>query len=125
MDELLNTKNPDGQYGTEALEAVGDAALAIYDLVDAVYLDDGVLNASDLVDAALIGPKVVSAVTTAIESGSMVGKEATDLSEAEKARLQLKYGDRIQNPGFNKIFKGVLQIVDGASELIGEGNPPA
>ena len=114
MDELLNLNN-DGQYGTDGLEAAGDAALAIYSLIDAVYLDDRRLDGSDLIDAALIGPKVVAAVTTAIEKGDMLGKEVTDLSENEKARLREKYGDMI--------FKGVLEIIDGASEVLNSGNP--
>lgn len=126
MNKILapNIAN-DGKYGTEAIEAVGDAAEAVYQLVEATYLDDRQITIDDAIDAALIGPKVVRSIQTAITKGSAIGDEVTDLSENEKARLRTKYGAKLENPSFNKIFNGLLELIDGASELANPDNPVA
>ena len=124
MKDLLSPNvSPDGKYGTEALEAVGDASVAIYDLVAAAYLDDRRVTIDDAIDAALLGPKVLNTVQAAIAQGQMIGKEVTDLSEGEKERLRDKYGSKLNSPAFNKIFNGLLEVIDGASELANADNP--
>ena len=108
---------PNGQYGIDALESVFETGNAIFDGYAAVYADDGKINADDLPDAFRIGPPLYAAVSKLASKASMLDEQVTDLSEGEKARLVDIAGDRIESPGYRKIIRGLLEVVDGASEI--------
>ena len=111
------------RYDTDALEAAIDMANDTYDLVDNVYLDDKKVNAADLPDIVVGGPRLISSAQRAITKAGELADEVFDLSEAEKARLRERAGKRLNDPSYAKIFAGSLEIIDGVAEKLNAGNP--
>ena len=112
-----------GQYGIEGLTSAIDAANSVYDLVDVVYLDDKKFTSDDLIDLVGQGPTTIQKIVKAANLAKQFDEEITDLSEAEKEALQAKAGEWLKSPGYQKILKGVLEMVDGISELQNPNNP--
>jgi len=112
-----------GQYGITSLKNLANAANSLYDLFDAIYLDDRKLGPDDLADAFRLGPAVLNSVMAAANTANQLDEELTDLSEAEKAELAALAGARLKRPGYVKIVKGLLELTDGVSELLNAENP--
>lgn len=113
----------DGKFGIDSIRNGINAANSVYDLFEAVYLDDKKFSNDDIFDLIGKGPAVVQAVIKAAGTAKDIGKEALDLSEAEKAQIMQLSGSRINKPGYVKILRGVLDIVDGVGELKNPDNP--
>lgn len=113
----------DGRFGIESTLAGVKAANDMYDLFEAVYLDDKKLGSDDLNDAIVYGPRAAQSVIAAANGGKLIGKELTDLSENEKSRIIAVAGERVNKPGYIKILKGVLEMTDGVAELVKPENP--
>lgn len=120
---FTNAIQTDGIYGINTLLAVTRAANKTYDLYDRVIMDDGKVTIEDATDALLLGPDIFREVQLIVSKRAEIGKEITDLSENEKARLKAAAGERLNNSGYLKIFDGILQIIDGVSELANGANP--
>lgn len=120
--EVLLT-NQDGKYGTEAWEKSLTAANGAYHLFELIYLDDRKLTGEDTIDLINVGPKFVTSVVEAAKVANQLDEEASDFSEAEKAKLLTLAGVNIQKPGYQKILKGILEIVDGIAEIGNPDNP--
>jgi len=116
---------PNGQYGIESLEKVVDAANDMYDLVDLTYGDDKKWGQDDWLDVIGKGPSAIQSVIRAANEKDNLDEEILDLSEVEKATLVSRAGERINKPGYLKVFRGILEIVDGISELKNPDNPTA
>lgn len=112
-----------GKYGIESLKKAILAAIALYDLFAAVYLDDKEFKQDDLIDLISLGPPAVSKVIAAAAVAKNYGDEIADLSDAEQSELVALAGTRVQNPAFLKILEGVLKITDGIAELSNPDNP--
>lgn len=112
-----------GKYGIESLEKAIIAAIALYDLFAAVYLDDKEFKQDDLIDLISLGPPAVSKVIVAAAVAKNYGDEIADLSDAEQSELVALAGTRVQNPAFLKILEGILKITDGIAELSNPDNP--
>lgn len=118
---LQNALEEEKTYSIDGLKAVGDAAIGLYDGFELIYLDDRKIDSSDLLDLVAIGPSLVSKISKAVSLARQLDKELTDLDESEKAELGQLFASRVTSPGFQKIFNGILQIVDGISEAVEEG----
>lgn len=121
MEEVLINNN--GKYGIEALIAATKAANRIYDLVKAVWIDDPGWQTNDWFDLINGGPALAIAMTNVARKSGDLGKEITDLSEAEKQQLLDLAGERVQDTRYLKIYDGMLNIVDGIAELRNAENP--
>lgn len=122
-DFQILLENQDGQYGTEAWEKLIAAGNNSYNLFDLVYLDDRKITSEDAIDAIAVGPKVVTSIIEAARSANQLDEEAGDFSEAEKGKLLAKMGQNVNKPGYIKILKGIMEIVDGISEIHNQNNP--
>ncbi|MEO0337587.1 MAG: hypothetical protein AAF242_00080 [Bacteroidota bacterium] len=112
-----------GQYGIENLNKGVDAANGMYDLFEKIYLDDRKFKGDDYIDLIGMGPQVAQRIIVAANGANQIGNEITDLSEAEKAQIVARAGERIEKPGYLKLLRGVLELVDGVSELKNDQNP--
>ncbi len=113
----------ENKYGIESWKNLFSAADAAWGLVELTYLDDRKFASDDLIDLVTVGPKVITEVIKAAGTSKDLGKEATDLTEGEKAELTALFGDKIKNPAYMKIFRGLADVADGISEAINPANP--
>ena len=121
LESLISDQQ--GQYGTEAWEKLITAGNDSYGLFELVYLDDQKITADDAIDAISVGPKVVTSIMAAAKAANQLDEEASDFSEAEKQKLLEMIGTNVQKPGYQKILKGIMEIVDGISEIRNPNNP--
>ena len=128
MDFIVNqfsNQLPNGKYGIESLKKAVTATNNIFDLINVTYNDDKKVNQDDLVDFIALGPNAVQSVVQAVNARQDMDEELFDLSENEKIQLVQLAGGRANKPGYQKILKGILEIIDGASELKNPENPTA
>lgn len=123
LNILLQTSPNNGAYGIGALTKIVDSANKLWDLTKAVYMDDKKITGEDFADIIALSPGVVSSIVSASKEFHLVDNEITDLSETEKNTLLALIGNRIENPSYMKIVKGLLDITDGISELVNSENP--
>ena len=121
--EIFKGKTGDGDYGISTLLGVTNLANSIYDLYERVIGDDGKITLEDASDFLVLGPGLFRGASEVAKGADQLGKEVTDLSEGEKARLLSAAGTRLKNPSYLKIYDGVLNIIDGLAELAKESNP--
>ena len=72
---------------------------------------------------ATIGPGLVKQGQEFRVVAGQVGQEITDLSEAEKISLRAVAGARVEDPSYEKIFYGMLEVIDGVAEKFNPENP--
>ena len=112
-----------GQYGIEGLEALIDTGVAVQRGYQLVIADDGKVDVNDAPDLFIFGPPLFGALARVAAKRKDLGKEAIDLSEAEKARLNERAGGQLHKPAFQKILRGLLDMTDGVTELTNPENP--
>lgn len=113
----------ENKYGIESFKNLVAAANSVYDLFEITYLDDRKFGTDDLVDLIGAGPVTITNIIQAANTAKDLGKEGSDLTEAEKSELVSLAGARFRNPAYSKIFRGVADMADGISELINPANP--
>lgn len=122
MSDLFVMPSAD-KYGIEAWKNLIAAANSLYDLVDAIYLDDYDFKSDDLIDLVGRGPETATRIIAAAKTANQLDDEAGDFTESEKTELVTLAGERFQKPAYAKILRGVADIADGVSELINPANP--
>lgn len=97
-------------YGIEAIKAGFETAEGLYNLYDAVYLDDKKINGEDLVDLVRLGPGVATDMVKFVNKAKDLGKEWDDLSDEELTELFASIDDLPVDPHLEKIVKSLLQL---------------
>ena len=110
-------------YGIEETIDVFDAVDKSIQLYKAVYGDDKKINADDVPDLISNGPAWAIATMKAIQGGDKIPYELSDLNEEEKQVLYARFGEKVNDPRYQKVFKGLLEVSDGIIEIVrGEPN---
>ena len=106
------------KYGIGEIIEVFDAADELVGLYDAVIGDDKKVNLKDIPALLTKGPSAAKAVLAAVQGGELIPKQLTDLDEEEKQELYAKFGEKIHDIRYQKVFQGIVQIADGLTEII-------
>ena len=108
----------ENKYGIKETLEVFEATDQLVELYDAVIGDDGNVNAKDIPALLTKGPSAANAVLTAVQGGDLIPKELTNLNEQEKEQIMLAFGDKVHDVRYQKVFRGIVQIADGLTEII-------
>lgn len=94
--------------GIGAFIAGFEAGDKVFDLYEAVYLDDKKINGDDLTDVITKGPAAATSLIAFVNQAKNIGKEFDDLSDSELAELKSRFGSKVDDPNFQLLFNSLL-----------------
>ena len=115
----MNSNVNPQSVGIDAFIAGFDAGEKLNTLYKAVYLDDKKINGDDLVDVIQYGPAAATAIIAFFNKAKDLPKQFDDLDDNEIAQLRAKFGSKVDNPNWQKLFNGLVDVsvaIDRLSE---------
>lgn len=98
------------KFGIEGILAGKEVGLSLFELYEAVYLDDKKINGNDLVDLVRLGPAVATDLVAFVNKAKDLGKEWDDLSDEELDQLDAQIDEVVEDPNLRRGVKALIEL---------------